>query len=211
MMVLKEIDLIINKDYESKIVSDSVASHNIPTGKYDLYEILLHELGHAISQSHVIDSTKVMWYKSSKGATSAKRRIRLFSDSPANDGGDYVVEQSQNPDIASCGWEIMSLLYPFDCIDIQGTETVNNYQNGFFVYPNPTSDGTIVSFNLITPSNVSFTVYDILGKETYRNKIGTLAKGSHEIKLNTTNLSSGLYLIQLTVSGENYYQKLIKE
>jgi hypothetical protein len=59
-------------------------------------------------------------------------------------------------------------------------------------YPNPFNPYTTISFGIDRPANVSFTVYDILGravseKQTY------LEAGSHNIQWDGTDKASGVY------------------
>lgn len=210
--MVKGIDLIVNENYINQMVFDTVSGNNITTGFYDLFEILIHELGHGSSMGHVINPTNVMWWQSSTGQTSANRRIRLYQDFPANYGGNYVVTQSQNAAIASCGVQIMPLLYETNCATNQNAiQLIGNNESGLIVYPNPTSGDITISYDLNSHSNISISVFDILGREIYRNEFGKLAEGKHEINLDFNSFSSGLYMIRLSENEKYCYQKLIKE
>lgn len=209
---VREIDLIVNEDKAPLMWCDTVAAHNVQAGKFDLYEVLLHELGHAISNWHVNDSTKVMWWESSKGEVSANRRIRLFYDSPAHDNGTYTVTESQNPGIAACGVLNMPLLYLGDCPTFQnGIATLDNNSSNFSVYPNPTTDGVTVSYKLPTNATVTLSVFDNLGRIIYSSETVKQSIGNYNLQLQTTTWTNGLYLIQLSVNGNYNYQKLIRQ
>ena len=63
-------------------------------------------------------------------------------------------------------------------------------------YPNPFNPETKIVFSLKERSAVQVTVYDILGREIFTDKLGELnaGTGEHGININSKNLSSGVYL-----------------
>lgn len=68
-------------------------------------------------------------------------------------------------------------------------------------YPNPFNPITNINFTLSKASNVELVVYDVLG-----NKVKELLKdyreaGKHEIKINASDLSSGIYFYTLKTDG----------
>lgn len=68
-------------------------------------------------------------------------------------------------------------------------------------YPNPFNPATTIGFELSQPGNVIMELYDMLGR-----KISVLLNewkpsGSHQVRVDGTNLSSGIYLYRIT-SGE---------
>jgi hypothetical protein len=76
-------------------------------------------------------------------------------------------------------------------------------------YPNPFNSGTTIFYTLGANSNVSLTVYDILGR-----KIQTLADefqniGNHLYTFNSTNLSSGAYFYVLRTDTFSDSKKMI--
>lgn len=82
--------------------------------------------------------------------------------------------------------------------------------NSLVLYPNPASQNTKLSFNLIERNKVSVLVYDILG-----NLVSTLShdnefeKGNHTVNLNTSDLSSGIYYVSLEINGAKETKKLV--
>lgn len=82
----------------------------------------------------------------------------------------------------------------------------NNTQTaGSFVlkqnYPNPFNPETNIAFELKQKSYVTLRVFDLSGKEVAKLVEGTKTAGSHNVKFNGTNLSSGVYFYKLE-SGE---------
>jgi hypothetical protein len=104
--------------------------------------------------------------------------------------------------------------YRLKMIDIDGSFvysdviTVNRTEvaKGFTLYPNPVTTYTNLYFNNTT-SPKTIQLFDANGKLIQRIQI---PRGQQIFKLNTANLSSGLYSIQLMEDGKLYSIKLIK-
>ena len=76
-------------------------------------------------------------------------------------------------------------------------------------YPNPFNTSTLITYSIPQPSNVTITVYDILG-----NKISTLVNeyktaGNYDVEFDAITLTSGVYLYQLQANGFVQMKKLI--
>ncbi len=78
----------------------------------------------------------------------------------------------------------------------------------FKVYPNPASTYTTVGINLTSESNVEMRLLDMAGKEIAAKNYGTL-NGSSEVTIDTRTLTSGVYLVELTVNNEKMTKRLI--
>ncbi|MCH7515666.1 MAG: VCBS repeat-containing protein [Bacteroidetes bacterium] len=68
-------------------------------------------------------------------------------------------------------------------------------------YPNPFNPSTKIKFSLSTDSNVSLTIFDILGQEVITLVNGNLAAGSHTINFDAANLNSGMYFYRIDATG----------
>ena len=79
------------------------------------------------------------------------------------------------------------------------------------VYPNPLNNLLNVSYNLPISDKVLLEICDYTGKLLIRKDLGSLNKGNHIDQLNTTKLSSGIYV--LTIKGEqsSISKKIIKK
>ena len=66
----------------------------------------------------------------------------------------------------------------------------------FGVYPNPVSKGEslMADFNLVNASEVSIAVYDLLGNKVKDIANGYYTSGEHNLDVNISDLSSGMYL-----------------
>lgn len=76
-------------------------------------------------------------------------------------------------------------------------------------YPNPFNPSTVINFQLASAGKVTLKVYNVLGKEvaTLINK--DMPAGSHSVKFNAGNMSSGLYFYTLTAGNFTSTKKMI--
>lgn len=93
------------------------------------------------------------------------------------------------------------------------SENLIGRNNEFYLfenYPNPFNSLTRIRFYLSRPTKVSMKIFNALG-----NEIKTLIKdedllaGEHEITLNASELSSGVYFCILNVNNSNQIKKMI--
>jgi acyl-homoserine lactone acylase PvdQ len=64
-------------------------------------------------------------------------------------------------------------------------------------YPNPAANTTVIRFGLDRPSDVTISIHDLLGRtETLRWK-RQLASGSHQIEVNVSGMSAGVYFYRV--------------
>ena len=68
-------------------------------------------------------------------------------------------------------------------------------------YPNPFNPSTKIDFELPYDSKVSILLYDISGREVSRLVNGQVAAGYHNIQVNGSNLSSGMYFYRISAEG----------
>lgn len=76
-------------------------------------------------------------------------------------------------------------------------------------YPNPFNELTTIDYYLTENANVKLNVYDILGQKVMSLKNKFENKGYHSVKLNGSNLSSGVYIYNLNVNGRNLTKKMV--
>lgn len=88
-----------------------------------------------------------------------------------------------------------------------GVEERNN-RFSFSVYPNPVTESAMVSFNLEQNSNVRFELSDMYGSVVYSEADRNMPAGANQIKLQHTNLASGMYVARLIVNGKSYTRKI---
>lgn len=81
-------------------------------------------------------------------------------------------------------------------------------ENSLSIYPNPTKDYSIVSFNLTEPSLVTMNVYNTMGSLVFARGQENLGSGLQKITFNGTELPSGIYFVNLTVGDKLITKKI---
>lgn len=76
-------------------------------------------------------------------------------------------------------------------------------------FPNPFATEATIPFSLVSASNVSLKVYDVLGREVATLVDGLVPAGKQTARWNATGHPSGVYFVRLTVDGATYTQKIV--
>ncbi len=76
-------------------------------------------------------------------------------------------------------------------------------------YPNPFNPTTIIKYQLPKDSYVALKLYDILGREVKVLADGMKVAGYHEVSLDASRLSSGVYLYSLKAGEFNAVKRLL--
>lgn len=76
-------------------------------------------------------------------------------------------------------------------------------------YPNPFNPSTTIEFALPKDSRVTLDVYNIIGQKIMTLVDEVRPAGYHAVKLDGTNLASGLYLYRLTAGQQTFIKKLL--
>lgn len=101
--------------------------------------------------------------------------------------------------------------------DVQITSLVTNVKNtatlinSFSVSPNPATTQATINFELDKNSPVELNVTNLLGQTVTKVFAGSLNQGAHNYEINTSKLTSGVYMIVLTSNGSKTVKKLIVE
>ena len=82
------------------------------------------------------------------------------------------------------------------------TETLN-------VYPNPVRGQAQFDIKLDNNSAVSYVIYDLAGRVITENSLGTYVKGTHTLNINTSDLSTGSYIIRITTGDKSETGKFL--
>ena len=97
--------------------------------------------------------------------------------------------------------------------NLDGLTNVNELSNSlvsFKMYPNPSSSNTTISLNLVSEAKVEMRLTDLSGKVMVAKNYGSLV-GSWSENLNTSTLSTGIYLVELSISGTKVTKRLVIE
>ncbi|MEP0007792.1 MAG: lamin tail domain-containing protein, partial [Balneola sp.] len=76
-------------------------------------------------------------------------------------------------------------------------------------YPNPFNPSTNISFVLPQSAKVQLTVYNMLGQKVETLVDGNLTSGSHTVRFEASNLSSGIYIYQLRTPTTSLTQRMV--
>jgi hypothetical protein len=76
-------------------------------------------------------------------------------------------------------------------------------------YPNPFNPVTIIPLNLAKKAAVTATLYDINGRPLQELQNGTLSTGSHYLKIRGAGLSTGIYVVHVTIDDVTNVQKVV--
>jgi len=80
---------------------------------------------------------------------------------------------------------------------------------GLSVYPNPATSSTSLRFMADAGKNVSVTLFNVTGAEMGNVYRGVSTAGGNEVRLNTSDFASGVYLMELEVGSQRVYSKFI--
>ncbi|MEO6168177.1 MAG: T9SS type A sorting domain-containing protein, partial [Chitinophagales bacterium] len=79
------------------------------------------------------------------------------------------------------------------------------------IFPNPASDNTTISFSLYDASPITIRLIDLNGKVIDEISNAMYPEGSHQVTFNSSDVPSGLYLLQLATNKEVVTSKLVIE
>jgi hypothetical protein len=105
-----------------------------------------------------------------------------------------------------------------EVFNIGGVTSVDDFQNGNSIpksfalyqnYPNPFNPSTTIRFSLQQRTYAMLKVFDVLGREVATLVNGELNAGEHSVAFDATNLSSGVYIYQLSAGGFIQTKKML--
>jgi hypothetical protein len=78
------------------------------------------------------------------------------------------------------------------------------------VSPNPATDYATIAVNIPGESNATVRILDLSGKEIAARNYGSMS-GASTITLNTSNYTSGMYIVELTLDNSVFQRRLVIE
>ena len=112
--------------------------------------------------------------------------------------------------------------YPFCIEDYVGEQDTTNCDQVYIIdgtlpisytlhnaYPNPFNPVTTIRFDLPEDADVQLLVYDVLGREVAELVSGRVLSGFHEVIWDASDVSSGVYLCQLTTLNSVITNKMV--
>ena len=76
-------------------------------------------------------------------------------------------------------------------------------------YPNPTSDLSVITFDLPAVSTISMDLVNVYGQQVAVIANGEFAAGAHRVNVSTDKLASGVYFYNLRTNGQTISKKLV--
>lgn len=87
--------------------------------------------------------------------------------------------------------------------------SVTNKTELIKIVPNPSSEETTIHYNLRQSSWITLELFDLSGNRIKILQEGNQAAGLHRLKVETSDLKSGVYLYKLTVDGKSFIKKMV--
>lgn len=209
-----ETDIRINSSLTSIFTYDTSFTQNIPSGNFDFYSVILHELGHAHLLKHVNTVQSMLYYFVNTGLIAASsRQVYLWIDDI--NGGQHVSGISASPIVISvCTYPAaavpIGLDSPSNCAgtsnDIEGYSNIS----GLTAYPNPTSADLTISFNLESQKDISIIAYDLMGKLVISDLYPSQIPGTNSYTVDLNNVAAGSYIVEIKVGNEHIYLRIVR-
>jgi PKD repeat protein len=95
-------------------------------------------------------------------------------------------------------------------IDITtGTKDISEMIDDLKIYPNPASSSCNLNFNLSQSKTLTINIYNVIGEKVYTHPKNVYEEGIQEIKLNTSHLSNGMYILQINDGTRSVNKQLV--
>jgi Secretion system C-terminal sorting domain len=101
-------------------------------------------------------------------------------------------------------FDSMSSFITPDMVDVKYESS--NVPDNYYLsnnYPNPFNPSTTIRFGLPEQSEVTFTIFNVLGQKVYEETAKNLAAGEHLFNFNASQFSSGVYIYSINATGVN--------
>ncbi len=115
-------------------------------------------------------------------------------------------------------------IYTIDLIDANGCTSsaiatitepagvginTNEDMVGISVYPNPSAFEFFIEIALKEKSDLLIRMTNTVGQTVYSEQKSGMQAGEHKLTINTSDISSGIYLLSITASDRIYYEKVV--
>jgi hypothetical protein len=134
-----------------------------------------------------------------------------------NNNFDYIYQTANSPGsavltttlpIQTCTIEHRQVEIPYD-----GVPTLKDSQKIFVGqnFPNPVNGTTTFNLYLDKDANVIVEVTDVTGEKVMTLDNGIITSGAHQLTIDASHLSTGLYFYTVKINGQSYTHKMIVE
>lgn len=206
---IRDFDIEVNS---SKNYFYDTTGATLPIGKFDFYEVMLHEIGHGIGLMHVIDTTAVMYYTSIYSNTfsipgNQRRTLQIYSSE--SDGGFFQLNSSISNLNSQCGLVDMDPVTGNSCT-ITGINEQSAIKGSVTIFPNPSNIGKItVSLHYNEKETPTISILNLLGEHIYSTNTFVRDQENVSVELNTEQFPKGIYLVVIRSRTINASAKMI--
>ena len=184
--VLRDADIIFDENQPWYVSLNT----SIPSSKYDLYSVLIHEIGHLLLMKHANQGT--MFYQTSLGAIARNIDSKLLNgiavqkSRTANALSGCLTGFAMNTSVSGC------------------TTDVSEVDN--FIIDNKTriylkGEHLTIEFDKAIDNII---IFDMYGKI-----IKTERETLQSVQLEGLNLGSGFYFLKYSINGENFVKRIL--
>lgn len=135
-------------------------------------------------------------------------RVRFRCDASGN-GDDVYIDEVTVTGISTSGARTTGASVTITKLHAASIEEEIDNPREFEVFPNPFSDQIMVSLESEQETSAIITLYDLNGK-VQLERLNGISKGTNLIEVNTTELKSGLYLLEINSGDVKIVKRLIK-
>jgi hypothetical protein len=204
---IKSFDVKIDQTINWQVDSSGI----LQTGKEDFYHAFAHELGHAHTLKHALDTITndtlqgIMFSNLITGEVPSLQRKTVFNSPNAIDGGQFVT--SNNISGTACAGSHTLVVENCSVISV---EEYDNANLNISHYPNPINNGNLtVEFELEKSANTYFFLYDNTGKLITQSSLAKIKNVNYLLPVD--NLSNGIYYLQVIADSQRQTVKFIKQ
>ena len=90
---------------------------------------------------------------------------------------------------------------------VLGVDDFDPISHNLKIYPNPTTDFTTVSIDMVKRSEADIAIINALG-QTVKTMSSTLISGTNQVELDVQGLGAGLYFVRIEIEGKAQVLKL---
>ncbi|HEY9166400.1 MAG TPA: T9SS type A sorting domain-containing protein [Candidatus Kryptonia bacterium] len=123
--------------------------------------------------------------------TSTDGKSYSYTDNSLQTAGKYTYE------LENVTTDGVKHTYNEITVDVSTPTDFALFQN----YPNPFNPSTTIAFNLKEQSEVTLTIYNVLGQDVATYSYGTMGGGRYQEEINLERLTSGVYYYRLDATG----------
>jgi hypothetical protein len=204
-------DIQMQRIPETGYVYSYDTTTNLVSGKvYYFYDIILHELGHALLLNHVIDVKSLMYFQAFLTQRVGITSGGVFPGPQTLFGADDVVRTSvARKNACKDGTLKKSTICLTDTT--VGIQNISESTNNLSAFPNPIHNGFItIDYQLDNYAYIQFKIVDITGREVLGLNEEHKPAGTYSQEINIDNLAQGVYLFVANINGQFKTVKFIK-